>query len=313
MAHIPVMVEEALEGLAVRAGGFYVDGTGGGGGHAEALLERAGPTGRVLVLDRDPDAVDRLRYRLARFGNRVEVRQENYVRMAEAVRAVGSIPVDGILLDLGISSYQVDDAGRGFSLSRSGPLDMRMDPASRPSAQDIVATWSDQELADVIWRYGEERDSRRIARAIVRARDRNPIATTAQLAELVAETKGGRRGRIHPATKTFQALRIAVNGELEDLPSALEGAWGLLAEGGRLAVISFHSLEDREVKRFMRRHVGRWESLQAGGRRWEGDQPAAHWVVRSPRRPTPRELEENPRSRSARLRVIERMGDDHGD
>lgn len=307
LLHVPVMVQEVLEALAVRRGGTYVDGTGGGGGHAEALAGKVGEEGRVLVLDRDPEAVERLRARLAGMGRRVEVRRENFAELAEVVGELGWGPVDGVLLDLGLSSFQLGEGRRGFSFDRAGPLDMRMDVDRGPTAAEIVAAWSEEELADAIWRYGEERDAGRIARAIVRERESRPICTTEALADLVSRSKGGRRGRIHPATQTFQALRIAVNRELEHLEAGLEGALSSVAVGGRVAVISFHSLEDRRVKSIFGRHVGRWESLQEGGRRWEGERPAARWVIRRPLRPREDETAQNPRSRSAKLRAIERI------
>jgi 16S rRNA (cytosine1402-N4)-methyltransferase len=307
LVHVPVMVPEVMEALGLRSGGTYIDGTGGGGGHAEALVQGAGADGRVLVLDRDPDAVERLQRRLAGYGARCVVRHGNYADVADVVRALGWSPVDGVLLDLGISSFQVDEARRGFSFERPGPLDMRMDPGQGPTAAELVAAWSEAELADVIWRFGEERDSRRIARAIVRQRGEHPIETTGQLVDVVSRAKGGRRGRIHPATRTFQALRIVVNGELAHLEAGLEGALASVRVGGRIAVISFHSLEDRLVKTVWGRHVGRWVSLQEGGRRWEGDRPAARWVIRRPLRPGDDETAENPRARSAKLRAVERI------
>jgi len=217
--------------------------------------------------------------------------------------------VDGVLLDLGVSSDQLDCAERGFSFDRDGPLDMRMDAKSKPTAADIVNTAPEGELADLLWRWGEERRSRRIARAIVHERGRGRIDSTLALARVVTTAVGGRRGKRHPATRTFQALRMAVNEELKCLEAGLEAGIDLLKEGGRIAVISFHSLEDRVVKECFRRHAGRFESLAAGGEEWRGTLPALELVNRRPTRPSGAEMAANPRSRSAKLRVAERVGE----
>jgi len=215
--------------------------------------------------------------------------------------------VDGVVLDLGMSSDQVDTPERGFSFLHEGPLDMRMDRSRGPTACDLINSLDEPALADILWRLGEEQASRRIARAIVSERQGRPITTTAQLAEIVSRAKGGRFGKIHPATKTFQALRMAVNHELESLQRGLDGALTLVKVGGRIGVISFHSIEDRIVKQTFARHVGRWESLQAGGREWVGEKPAAKWITRKPVTASEMELQENPRARSAKLRVVERL------
>lgn len=304
--HASVLLEEVLDGLAIRPGGTYIDGTLGGGGHAEAILERIGPEGRLLGIDRDPMAISIARERLARFPNALIVHGV-FSEMSTLAQKAGIDAADGILLDLGVSSMQLDTAERGFSFQRDAVLDMRMDPALQRTAADWVNEATERELADLLWRYGEEPASRRIARAIVRARERAPIRTTAELAEIVARAKGGARGRIHPATQTFQALRIAVNDELGELERGLEAALSLLRVGGRLAVISFHSLEDRIVKHQLGEHVGRRESLPEGGERTVFRPPRAAWVVKGPLMAGEEEVRRNPRSRSARLRVVERI------
>ena len=303
--HIPVMLDEALEALNVRAGGRYVDGTAGGGGHAAAIAERLGPEGKLLALDRDVDAVARVKIRLAPWINQVQVEHANYSELETMTRRAGLAPVDGILLDLGMSSFQLEPQ-RGFSFSNDAALDMRMDQTQTTTAADLVQQLDETALADVIWRLGEEPASRRIARAIVAERAQAPILATGRLAAVVERAVGGRRGKIHPATRVFQALRIAVNEELEHLTAGLEAALRLLAPGGRLVVISFHSLEDRIVKHTLQAHAGRWENLAAGGRRWAGSQPVVKLVTRRPLAPSPQECERNPRARSAKLRAAER-------
>ncbi len=304
--HVPVLREEVLRLLAVQPGGRYIDGTGGGGGHSEALLDASAPDGRVLVLDRDPEAVARIQKRFAGAGSRCVVCHENFAEIERCAREEQFRPADGILMDLGMSSFQLDEGRRGFSFAQPGPLDMRMDTTRGPTAAELLETLEEAELAEVFWKYGEERNSRRIAREIVRTRDERPIRTTSELADLVSRVSGGKRSRIHPATRSFQGLRIAVNRELASLEEGLVGAFDTLRPGGRLAVISFHSLEDRIVKTMFRRHVGRWESLEAGGEEWVGEHPAAEWIGGKSVTPGEEEIAENPRARSARLRVIER-------
>jgi 16S rRNA (cytosine1402-N4)-methyltransferase len=309
MTHIPVLLHETLAGLQVRPGGKYIDGTVGAGGHAAAILAASAPDGQLLGLDRDPAALRAAGERLREFGERAWLRHGSYVAMAQAARDRKWTTVDGILLDLGLSSLQLADPGRGFAFAADGPLDMRFDPTEPLSAADLVNGMSLDDLADVIARYGEERHfaSRRIARAIVEAR---PLRTTGELAEMIARASSGRgsgRRRIHPATRTFQALRIAVNDELEQLTQALPAAVDLLAPCGRLAVISFHSLEDRIVKEFFRR--------QARGAAYDPAQPeppeprlaALALVTRKPIMATESEIQANPRSRSARLRIAEKQ------
>ncbi len=304
--HLPVLLEEVLEGLAVRPGGRYLDATVGGGGHAQAILQASAPDGRVLALDADPEAIQRVRERLAdpMAQGRLILVQAFFDQMAQVADSHGFRPVHGVLMDLGVSSYQLDEPQRGFSFQADAPLDMRFDPGQGPSAADLVNRLSAEELAEILWRYGQERHSRRIARAIVAAR---PIHTTGQLAQIVERTVG-RRGstRIHPATRTFQALRIAVNDELGRLERALPQALDLLAVGGRLAVISFHSLEDRIVKHWMRAEAR--DRVQLPGHPWEETRtPRLRILTKKPIRPTPAEIARNPRSRSARLRIAERI------
>ena len=307
--HVPVLLAEAVEALGVRAYGKYVDGTAGGGGHAEAIARQLGDKGFLLALDRDLAAVSRVRTRLAGYGARVCVEHGNFADMETIAYSQGLKQVDGILLDLGMSSFQVDEPERGFSFMSDAALDMRMDRTQDLTAAELIRRLDEGALADVFWRYGEEPAARRIARAIVVARVQSPIATTARLASVVERAVGGRRGKIHPATRVFQALRIAVNAELENLEKGLVAALRLLVPGGRLAVISFHSLEDRIVKQKLQAHAGRWENLPAGGRRWLGAWPVVKLVTRRPVVPALAEYEQNPRARSAKLRVAERISE----
>jgi len=306
--HRAVLLDEVLSLLAPRSGGVYVDGTGGAGGHSRAIAERIGPRGRLLVLDRDAEAVERLREMLSGPFSQCAVVQANFAEVREVARANGIERAEGVLLDLGLSSDQLDAAGRGFSFMQDGPLDMRMDRTQALTAESLANDLPEEELADLLWRYGEEPRARAIARRIVLGRTRGRLTRTGQLADLVRAVYGGRRGRIHPATRTFQALRIAVNGELESLRKALDGAVELLAPGGRLAAISFHSLEDRIVKRFFVEHAGHWESRPAGGRDWICSDPELTTLTRKPVTASEQECEENPRARSAKLRAAERKG-----
>ncbi|MCK9485771.1 MAG: 16S rRNA (cytosine(1402)-N(4))-methyltransferase RsmH [Dehalococcoidia bacterium] len=310
--HEPVMLREAMDGLAVRPGGRYVDGTAGLGGHSAAIIAAALPGGRLLSLDRDPAAVEHTRTRLAEHGDAVLVLHGEFEDIAEICEEHGFRPVDGVLLDVGVSSMQLDAPGRGFSFQRDEPLDMRMDPGDETTASDIVNKYDERALAGLIYEYGEEPRSRRIARAIV---ERRPIRTTQELAAAVEAAVGRRsdarrhRGRspIHPATLTFQALRIAVNRELEQLDAALEGARSLLAAGGRLVVISFHSLEDRRVKDFIRLHARDCICPPRQPVCTCDHRATLREVTRRPLRPSDAEVARNPRARSARLRVAEAL------
>ena len=308
MVHVPVLLEETVARLVTEPGGWYIDGTAGAGGHAAAVLAAAGLDARLLALDRDGEALGMAKDALAPFGVRAILERANFTEMAEVAARRGVRGVRGILLDLGVSSMQLDRAERGFSFMRDSPLDMRMDDRQELTAAELLRRLTQAELADLLRRFGEEPMARRIAKGVAEALARGePIETTAQLAELVSRAKGGRRGRTHPATQAFQALRIAVNGELAALEAVLPIALDLLAPGGRLAVISFHSLEDRMVKRFMAAHEGRMESLAKGGSRWIGQLPRARRVTRKAVSAAEEEMARNPRSRTAKLRVLERM------
>jgi 16S rRNA (cytosine1402-N4)-methyltransferase len=305
IAHRPVLVEEVLEGLRIRPDGLYLDGTLGSAGHSAAILARLGPAGRLLALDRDPDAIARAGRRLGP-DPRLRIRHTCFSRMAEVAAEEGWGPFDGILLDFGVSSDQLETPSRGFSFQAEGPLDMRMSGAEGVSAADWLAAVGEAELVQTLRVYGEEPDARRIARAVTSARARSPLATTLQLAELADRVKGGRRGaRIHPATRVFQAVRMAVNAEEAELKQGLQAALRLLRPGGRLAAIGFHSVENRWIKHILNAHVGRMESLPQGGERWVGEHPRARRVTRKAVRAGEAERAENPRARSAELRVVE--------
>jgi 16S rRNA (cytosine1402-N4)-methyltransferase len=300
--HIPVMLNEAVEGLAVRAGGRYLDGTFGRGGHARAVLSRLGPDGRLLLMDRDPQAIATAQNE---FGAdpRVSIRHANFSTLAEWDETAAGL--DGVLLDLGVSSPQLDEAARGFSFMADAPLDMRMDPTQGESAADFLAHADEREIADVLWIYGEERFSRKIARAIVERRKETPITRTGELAALVERVIGRREPGKHPATRTFQALRIRVNGELQALEHGLEAALDRLNPGGRLSIISFHSLEDRMVKQFIRDHSGRVQGSRRGPP--VAAAPAKLMAVGKAQFPSEAEQSANPRARSAVLRVAQKV------
>jgi len=325
--HIPVLYQAVLEALSPRPGGRYVDATVGSGGHAAGILERSAPDGRLLGLDLDPQALEVAGRRLSPFGERVVLLRADYAGLAEVARRHGFAPAQGVLFDLGVSSLQLGRPERGFSFQADGPLDMRFDPTSGESAAELLARLGEEELAEILWRYGEERQARRIARAIVQARERGrPVRRTGELARLVEEILGRGKSRIHPATRTFQALRIAVNRELERLPQGLAQAIEVLAPGGRLVVISFHSLEDRIVKETFRREEERcdWPAempveacphLRPAGlsrpcrarRNFSCARPARLRTLGRVIRPEPEEIARNPRARSARMRLAERL------
>lgn len=310
--HRPVLLEESVASQLPRPGGRYLDGTFGGGGHARALLEATSPDGIVLAIDADPAAIERAHgvQREAGIGERLIPARGNFSALAEIAREHGAVPLDGILLDLGLSSYQLDQPERGFAFRSEGPLDMRFDSERGLPASELINTLPERDLADLIWRFGEEPGSRRIARAVVRERAAAPIVTTTRLAEIVQYALGGRGGRdTHPATRTFQALRIATNEELVALESALSGALDVLDEGGRLSVISFHSLEDRIVKRFIERESAACICPPEIPICVCNHLPRLRKVTRRAVRPDAAELDANPRSRSALLRVAERLPD----
>lgn len=302
--HQPVLYHEIIHFLRPQSPERYVDATVGAGGHAWGILEQSAPHGRLLALDRDPQALELAGQRLLLFKDRLVLVQASYTALTVELQRLNWQSVHGIVFDLGVSSMQLDTPARGFSFQSDGPLDMRFDPANPLSAAKLVNDLPENELADLIWRFGEERHSRRIAQAIVRAR---PLQTTGQLAEIIRKAAGGQRDRLHPATRTFQALRIAVNQELQAVETALPQAVQALAPGGRLAVISFHSMEDRIVKQYFR-----FESRDCICPPEQpvctcGHQASIRELTRRPIQPRPEEIQDNPRARSARLRVVEKI------
>lgn len=302
--HVPVMTREVLAALAVRPGGRYVDCTMGGGGHARAILEAASPGGSLVGIDLDPQALEMARERLEEFGEAVRLVEGNFRQVGEICREIDFAPVHGVLFDLGMSSLQVEEEERGFSFQREGPLDMRFSRREAPTAADIVNEYSEEELAELLRRYGEQPRSRRIARRIVEMR---PLSTTTQLAKAIEQAVGrGGRNKSHPATRTFQALRIAVNQELENLAAALPQAHGLLGFGARIAVISYHSLEDRLVKKYLQRESRDCVCPPGTPVCICGHRATLRLVTRGAVKPSQDEIAANPRSRSARLRAAER-------
>lgn len=289
--HVPVLRDEVLDWLQPRDGGLYVDGTLGLGGHTQAVLERSAPSGRVIGFEWDAEALARAQERLVPYRERLRVVHASYADLAGALEKLNVGPVDGLLVDLGVSSLQLDDRDRGFSFRADAPLDMRMDRRRPVTAAGLVARLSEEQLADLFYHYGEERQARRIARFLVEAREAEPVTTTGRLAEIVAAAvpRKFHPPRIHVATRVFQALRIAVNTELDNLARLLVTAPAVLATGARIAIIAFHSLEDRMVKQAF-----------AGN-------PAYRVLTRRPIEPQPAETQDNPRARSAKLRVAERV------
>ncbi len=302
--HIPVLLSETIKALAAQPGGRYIDCTLSGGGHAAAILERSSPGGQLLGIDADPRAVEVARARLSAYGNSVRVVNDNFVELEAICIRNDFLPVHGILFDLGLSSLQLGDDSRGFSFQYDAPLDMRYSPRQQQSAADIINTYSEAELAHLIRTYGEEGYSRRITQGILRER---PIETTFELVRVIERAVGGRKGRLHPATRTFQALRIAVNHELEHLEAALKQAVGLLGFEGRLVVISYHSLEDRIVKRFMSEESSDCICPPRVPVCVCGHTARLRLVSKKVITPAQAEVEANPRSRSAKLRVAERV------
>ncbi len=305
--HRPVLLEECMEALAVRPGGIYLDGTLGRAGHSQAILRRL-TSGRLIGIDRDQEAIDAAKERLAEFGDRTTLVHGNFSDLGEILQNLGITGVDGMLFDLGVSSPQLDEPRRGFSYMHDAPLDMRMDASAALDAFQVVNLWSCEELRRILFEYGEERFAPQIARAILRAREDKPIETTGQLAEIIRSAMPARalREKQHPAKRSFQAIRIAVNGELDALPPMLEAAADALSPGGRLAVITFHSLEDRIVKRKLRELSNGCTCPPEFPVCVCGKKPRLQLISRKPIAAGPAELEENPRSRSARLRVAER-------
>ena len=304
--HIPVLFEEVIASLQLQVGASAIDGTLGGGGHTQRMLQAVGGGGRILGLDQDREAIERIQsiFSAEILSGQLVAIHSNFGRVEEVAVQAGFTDVAGILLDIGVSSYQIDNAERGLSFLHDGPLDMRMDRSQPTSAAELVNQWDEKELADVIYQYGEERMSRRIAKAIVNQR---PLQTTQQLADLIERTIGRRGERIHPATRTFQALRIAVNRELEQLESVLPQSLRLLKPGGRMAIISFHSLEDRIVKQWMQAEAS--DFVRQPANIWGGYErtPTLKIITRKPIEASVEEIKENPRSRSAKLRVAEKI------
>lgn len=302
--HQPVLYHEIINFLHPQSGGLYVDGTLGAGGHAWGILQASSPDGRLLGLDLDPQALILAAQRLAPFTGRFNLVQASYTTLPKQLKASGWQQVHGIVLDLGVSSMQLDTPERGFSFQVDAPLDMRFDPYNPVTAADLVNTLDQRELADLLFTYGEERHSRQVAQAIIRAR---PIHTTRELAQVIARaTRSGREG-MHPATRSFQALRIAVNQELEAVEAVLPLAVAALAPGGRLAVIAFHSLEDRLVKHFFRQESQDCICPPHQPVCTCGHTASISELTRRPVRPSEQEVQSNPRSRSARLRVVEKI------
>ncbi len=305
-SHQPVLLDEVMDALKVRPEGYYIDATFGRGGHSAAILEQLNEQGRLLALDRDPQAIA---YGRERFADepRIEFEHINFNQVADvlAQRQLES-NMDGVLMDLGVSSPQLDDAGRGFSFMQNGPLDMRMDTTRGESASEWLARVELEELVTVLKRYGEEKFARRIAHGIIEARQQQPITETAQLVSIIEKAMPVKEKHKHPATRSFQAIRMHINQELQSIETGLEAMLGALRPGGRLAVISFHSIEDRLVKRFMKAKVTR-PVLPKNLPVFDTDEAPPYRLVGKPRTASPQELEANPRSRSARLRVLERV------
>lgn len=302
--HTPVLYQRVLTALRLRADGRYIDGTIGAGGHSAGILENSSPNGQVLGLDRDPAALAQAKSRLAHFSNRLHLRNGSFAEVAEHAAWLGWTTVDGLLLDLGLSSMQLNDPARGFSFLREGPLDMRFDPTQSTTAGDLVNYLPEDELEDLIFRFGEEPRASQVAREVVRNR---PLHTTLELAEVITRAVGRSRRRIHPATRTFQALRIEVNSELKALEVGLTQAVDLMDSGGRLLVISFHSLEDRIVKQYFRQESKDCICPDRQPICTCGHRARLRLLTRKPIRPDVSEVRANPRARSARLRIAERL------
>ena len=302
--HIPVLLQETIEALAVQPGGRYIDCTLGAGGHAAAILERSSPGGQLLGIDADPDTIEAARSRLEAYGSSILLVNENFANLEAICIKYDFLPVHGILLDLGLSSLQLNSHSRGFSFQHDAPLDMRLSPNQKVTAADIVNTFSETKLAHLIKTYGEEAHSHQIANHIGRER---PLTTTLQLARVIEQAVGGRRGRLHPATKTFQALRIAVNHELDHLEATLKQTINLLGFDGRLVVISYHSLEDRIVKHFMQQESRDCICPPGVPTCICGHKACLRLINKRVITPSPTEVQLNPRSRSAKLRAAERL------
>ncbi len=302
--HEPVLLEESISALQIQPGGRYIDCTINGGGHAAAILEESSPGGQLLGIDADPEAIKRAQERFKSYGNDVILVNENFRYLENICNRYSFRPVNGIIFDLGMSSLQLEASGRGFSFQQDAPLDMRFSPRQSLTAADIVNTYPEHELTEILQRYGEEYRARQIARRVVA---RRPLRTTLELSRVVVEAVGGARGRIHPATKTFQALRIVVNEELESLQLALGQALNLLGNGSRIVVISFHSLEDRLVKEFFRRESQGCLCPPSVPVCVCSHKPKLRIVTKKAVQASPEEIQANPRSRSAKMRIGERI------
>ncbi|MGI6004224.1 MAG: 16S rRNA (cytosine(1402)-N(4))-methyltransferase RsmH [Christensenellales bacterium] len=307
--HVPVLLEECMQALRVKPGGLYVDATLGGAGHSYEILRRSSPDGRLIGIDRDAAALQAAQARLSEFGDRARIVKGNFEDIVSIVEERQLGPADGILADLGVSSHQLDEADRGFSYQHDAPLDMRMDRSQALSAYDVVNTYGQKELADIIRKYGEERFAGRIASFIVRARGKNPIRTTDQLADIIkaAVPAANRRQGGHPARRTFQGIRIEVNDELGAIERLLENVLEIMKPGGRLAVITFHSLEDRIVKQTFQRLLHPCTCPREAPVCTCGKLPQIRLITRKPALASRTEVQMNPRSRSAKLRVAEKL------
>lgn len=303
-SHEPVLLEESIAALQIQRGGRYIDCTVNGGGHSAAILEESSPGGQLLGIDADPEAIKVAEKRFKSYGNNVILVNENFRYLENICNRYAFRPVNGIIFDLGMSSLQLEASGRGFSFQQDALLDMRFSPRQSLTASDIVNTYSEQKLAEILEKYGEEHRARQIARRVV---ERRPLKTTVELARVVQDAVGGVRGRIHPATKTFQALRIVVNEELESLNLALTQVLNLLGNGGRVVVISFHSLEDRTVKEFFRCESQGCLCPPSVPVCVCGHKPNLRLVTRKSVKPSSKEIQANPKCRSARMRVAERI------
>jgi 16S rRNA (cytosine1402-N4)-methyltransferase len=307
--HLPVLLAETLEALAIDPDGTYVDCTVGGGGHSFEICKRLGPNGRLIGLDQDENALLAAKNRLSVYGNQVTLVKTNFADISTVISRVSEGPVSGVLMDIGVSSHQLDEGERGFSFHQDAPLDMRMDRENPVSAATVVNEWKEEEIARVLWEYGEERWSKRIAQFIAKAREKAPLRTTTDLVDVIkaAIPASARREGGHPARRSFQAIRIAVNDELGVLERGLEGAIQVLKPGGRLAVITFHSLEDRIVKQTFARWVNPCTCPPGMPVCICGNSPLAEHVFRKPVTASEAELDENPRARSAKLRAVTKV------
>ena len=310
--HVSILLEPCLEALQIKPDGVYVDATTGGAGHSLRIAERLHDTGRLICIDQDPNAHEAARKRLAEYKDRITFVRDNFGNIADILDSLGIEKIDGMLLDIGVSSHQLDEAERGFSYQQDAPLDMRMNPDRPFSAYDVVNGYDEDELDRVIFTYGEERWARRIAQFIVKERENKPIETTGELVDIIkkAVPKGARKDGPHPAKRTFQAIRIEVNGELEVLQRAIDDVAARLAVGGRLCIITFHSLEDRIVKEAFRKQENPCICPPQFPVCVCGKKPLGRVITRKPILPSKEELEENPRSRSAKLRVLEGVSQD---